>query len=349
MVQDCCASPSPPNDVRWDLKLAYVQFGDPETQPLSISVGRQLIDFNNTIVGNSEWRNQARSYDGMVTNIHVNHIRAALFAASVVNPQLDGISHHQEGNNIYGAYGWITHAIPKSSIEPFALWRVSPAIAVEASKSKSGRLDEHAYGLRIKGTNLANVDYRAELILERGSAGTNSIRAWATTEGIGYTLPAIVWKPRLFTGYDFASGDSNPTDGTHGTFDTMYPTAHDRFGIADQFGWQNILAWRGGATIVPHRRWSVTAQYLDLRIASAKDGIYNTSGGLLLRDDRGNSGRHIGEEFDAYSWYEINREVHIGAGLGRLLPGEFLARTGKPALFLYPYFVVEMFDGKRVR
>src|SRR5579863_401507 len=114
--------------------------------------------------------------------------KAAVFAASVVNPLLDGISHHQEGNNIYGAYGWITHVVPKSSIEPFALWRVAPSVAIEASRSRTGRLDEQAYGFRIRGSSLANFDYRYEMIFERGLAGPNDIDAWATTAGLGYTF-----------------------------------------------------------------------------------------------------------------------------------------------------------------
>jgi Alginate export len=339
----------PPNNVRWDLKLAYAQFGDSEKQPISVTVGRQLIDYNNTIIGNSEWRNQARSFDGVVTNIHVDRFRAALFAASVVNPLLNGISHHQEGNNIYGAYGWVTRVLPKSSIEPFLLWRVAPSVAVEASRFKTGRLDEKAYGFRIRGTGIANVDYRYELVLERGWAGPNNLHAWATTAGLGYTIASRGWKPRFFTSYDYASGDRNPTDGTHGTFDTMYPTAHDRFGITDQFGWQNIVAWRSGATIIPHRRWSLTAQYVDFWLATASDAAYNSSGGVILRDTTGKSGRHLGEEFDFYTWYEINRQVHIGTGVGHMLPGEFMARAGKGASYTYPYFVIEMFDGKRVR
>jgi hypothetical protein len=339
----------PPNNVRWDLKLAYAQLGDAEKHPITLTVGRQLIDFNDTIIANSEWRNQARSYDGVVADIHVNRLRAAVFAASVVNPLLNGISHHQEGNNIYGAYGWITHVVPKSSIEPFVLWRVAPTVAVEASKFKTGRLDEKAYGFRIRGKDIANFDYRYELVGERGSAGSNNLSAWGTTGGLGYTVSSLGGKPRFFMGYDYASGDRNPTDGTRGTFDTMFPTAHDRFGIADQFGWQNIVAWRGGATIIPHRRWSLTAQYLDLWLASATDAAYNSSGGVILRDSTGKSGRHLGREFDIYTWYEINRQVHIGTGVGHLLPGEFIAKAGKGASYTYPYFVIELFDGKRVR
>ena len=87
-----------------------------------------------------------------MTNVRLDRFRAAIFAASVVVPELDGISHHQEGNNIYGAYSWITHVVPKSSIEPFVLWRVAPSVAVEgAGKDETGRLDEKAYGFRIRG------------------------------------------------------------------------------------------------------------------------------------------------------------------------------------------------------
>jgi hypothetical protein len=279
----------------------------------------------------------------------VDRFRVAIFGASVVNPMLNGISHHQEGNNIYGAYGWIKHVIPRSSIEPFVLWRVEPNVPVEASSVKTGDLNEKAYGFRIRGKDLANFDYRYQLVAEGGWAGPNQIRAWATTAGVGYTAVALLWKPRFFTGYDYASGDKNASDGTHGTFDTMYPTAHDRFGITDQFGAQNIVAWRWGGTIVPRRRWSVSAQYLIFRLASANDGVYNSSGGLIVRDASGKSGKNLGNEYDLYSWYEINREVRVGIGVGHLMPGEFLARAGRINPYTYPYVSIEFNDGKRVR
>ncbi len=52
--------------------------------------------------------------------------------------------------------------------------------------------------------------------------------AWATTTGVGYRCS----KAAMFGKYDYASGDGNPTDGVHGTFDTIDSTAHDRLGIA---------------------------------------------------------------------------------------------------------------------
>ena len=339
----------PPNTVRWDLKLAYAELGDPETQPVTFRVGRQTLDYNNTIISDSQWKNQGRSFDAAVANFHFGDFRSSLFAASVVNPLPYGVSHHAEGNNIYGWYNTISRVVPKSIVEPFVLWRVSPAVAVEAGSSKTGHLSEQAYGLRVAGRDIRGFDYRAEYIREGGDAGSNTIGAWATTLGAGYTLASLRGKPRFFTGYDYASGDRNPTDGRHGAFDTMYPTAHDRFGTSDQFGWQNIMAARGGVTVVPHRRWSVTAQYLDFWLASATDALYNTSGGAVLRDVTGKSGTHIGNEVDGYTWYEINREVQVGVGIAHVFPGEFINRAGKGGSYTYPYFAIQMLDGKRVR
>jgi hypothetical protein len=341
----------PPNEVRWDLKLAYAEFGDPEKSWISLRVGRQLINYNNTIIANSEWRNQGRSYDAAVANLHYERFRLGIFAASVVNPLISGISHHAEGNNIYGLYGGIDKLLPNSTFEPFVLWRVQPSVAVETSaKLKTGRQDEKAYGFRFKGVADQSLDYTYEAILERGSDGSNGIHAWGQTFGAGYRFNGLYLHPRIFSQYDYASGDKNPNDGDHGTFDTMYPTAHDRFGVSDQFGWQNIEAGRAGFTVEPRRRWTVTAQYLDFWLASATDSLYNTSGGSIVRDARGKSGTHIGEEFDVYTWFELNRHVNFGTGVAHLLPGSFLAATTKGPSYNYPYFAINFKDdGKSQR
>lgn len=340
----------PPNLNAWDLKLAYAQLGDPEKHWISVRVGRQLINYNNTIIANSEWRNQARSYDAVVANLHYSRYRLGLFAASAVVPLAEGVSHHQEGNNINGAYGGIDGLSPNSVLEPFVLWRLQPSVAIETTaKVKTGRQDEWAYGLRYKGLAAKSLDYEAEWIGERGSDGPNGINAWATTDGVAYRFDPVWWKPRIFYQYDYATGDRNSKDGVHGTFDTMYPTAHDRFGISDLFGWQNIVSQRVGVTVEPRHRWTLTGQFLDLWIASATDGVYNTSGSVIVRDTTGRSGKHIGDEYDFYTWYELNRHWNIGTGVGHLDGGNFLQHTTKAPNYTYPYFAINFKDNPRPR
>ena len=62
----------------------------------------------------------------------LNREHLGIFGASAVVPQAYGVSPHQEGNNIYGAYGGIDDfLVPHSNVEPFFLWRVQAAEVVE--------------------------------------------------------------------------------------------------------------------------------------------------------------------------------------------------------------------------
>jgi hypothetical protein len=340
----------PPNNVRWDLKLAYVEIGAPEQHWFSLRVGRQLINYNNTIIANSEWRNQGRSYDAAVLNLNAKREHLGIFAASPVVPQGYGVSPHQEGNNIYGAYGRIDDFLgPHSNLEPFFLWRVQPAEVVEPASAKTtGHENEKVFGTRLKAQNLKSLDYSGELILENGKVGTQPIRAWAAQAGAAYQFLNVASKPRFITQYDYASGNSNPANnGSHTTFDTIEPTAHDRFGITDLFGWQNIETVRAGATVEPHRRLTFTVQGLDFWAAEALDSIYNTSGSAIVNNKTAH-GTHVGAEIDGYSWYELNKHFNLGGGIGYFGGGQFLTDVTTNHSYTYYYFALNFKDnGKK--
>ncbi len=340
----------PPNTVRWDLKLAYAEVGDPEKHWFSLRVGRQLINYNNTIIANSEWRNQARSYDAAVLNLNAKREHLGIFAASAVVPQAYGVSPHQEGNNIYGAYGRLDDFLgPHSNLEPFFLWRVQPAEVVEPAAAKTtGKENEKVLGLRFKAQAQKALDYGGELIYEGGKVGPQGIDAWATQQGAAYQFLNAASKPRVFAQFDYASGNGNPKqNSTHTTFDTIEPTAHDRFGITDLFGWQNIESVRAGATFEPHRRLTFTAQGLDFWAASAFDSIYNTSGSSIVYNKTAH-GRHVGAEIDGYSWYELNRHFNLGGGIGYLGGGQFLSKVTNSHSYQTYYFALNFKDnGKK--
>jgi hypothetical protein len=341
---------APPNTVRWDLKQAYVEVGAPERHWFSLRVGRQLINYNNTIIANSEWRNQGRSYDAAVLNLNAKREHLGLFAASAVVPQAFGVSPHQEGNNIYGAYGRIDNfLVPHSDLEPFFLWRVQPAEVVEPAVAKTtGKENEKVLGVRFKAQSHKAFDYSGEAILETGTVGPQAIRASAAQAGAAYQFLNAMAKPRVFTQFDYATGNSNPKqNATHTTFDAIYPTAHDRLGISDLFGWQNIESVRLGTTIEPHRRLSFTVQGLDDWAADALDSIYNTSGSAIVTN-KTDHGRHLGAEIDGYSWYELNRHFNLGGGAAYFGGGQFLTNVSTSHSYTTYYFALNFKDnGKK--
>jgi hypothetical protein len=203
-------------------------------------------------------------------------------------------------------------------------------------------------GLRFKEQLHKSFDYGGEIIFENGKVATQTIQAYAAQAGTAYQFTGLASKPRLFAQYDYASGNSHPkTNANHSTFDTIYPTAHDRFGITDLFGGQNIESVRAGATVEPHNRLTFTVQGLDFWAASALDSIYNTSGSAIVTN-KTDRGRHVGGEIDGYSWYEFNRHFNAGGGVGYFGGGDFLTNVTTSHSYKYYYFALNFKDnGKK--
>jgi hypothetical protein len=225
---------------------------------------------------------------------------------------------------------------------------VQPAEVVQPARAKTtGKENEWVYGARLKGRASSPLDYSGEVVVENGTVGADPIRAWAASEGVSYGFTSSRLRPRIFAQHDIASGNSDPSNGQHKTFDTLYPTAHDRFGIVDQFGWQNIDAVRAGGTFEPRRRLSITAQGLDFWAVSALDSVYNTSGSAIVTN-KADYGRHIGAEGDVYTWYELNRHFNIGGGYGFFGGGDFLSHITTAHNYSYSYIALNFKDnGKK--
>ena len=82
-------------------------------------------------------------------------------------------------------------------------------------------------------------DFEAEGAWQVGQSAGDDVSAWmAGVEG-GYTFEDCAVKPRVWVGYEFASGDSDPTDSKVGTFNQMFPLGHAWFGYVDVVGRQN--------------------------------------------------------------------------------------------------------------
>ncbi|MBV9507352.1 MAG: alginate export family protein [Acidobacteriia bacterium] len=330
---------APPYQETWDLRRAYVDIGDIQESHFGLRAGRQDLNFGDgLLIGTSYWRNASRGYDAvqLVTNWGWAH--TALFAASPVNIFDNGLSHHQPGNNLYGLDAKMERLVRRSVLEPFVFWRVAPRLATE--EGVPGNLSETTVGIRSAGTIYGNWDYDTEGAHQFGNVGRDHLRANAWMGIAGYTFPNFHFKTRLFQEFDYASGDRNPHDGVHGTFDQLFPNIHDHLGLADQFARQNLKALRSGARVWLRPNWIVAAAWNDYWLASATDAYYNSSGGVVARDARGLSGTHIAEEYDLQSSYRFDRNLEFGVGLARALAGEFLVKTGHRAAYTYPYLMM---------
>ncbi|HTL03375.1 MAG TPA: alginate export family protein, partial [Vicinamibacterales bacterium] len=220
-----------------DLRQAYADVGAFEKSRFAVRAGRQEIFFGDQrLIGHANWLNTARSFDGARAVFRDKKLRVDGFAASVVTPVIDKFNQSGSGNYLYGADAQWT-GLPKGLLEPYLFVRRANTLRTEAGAA--GELTSSTTGVRLVGKFTPVLDYNAEMALQRGSLGTDSISAWAGHWLVGRTIPSGKKSYRLIGEYNFASGDETPGDGIRGTFDQLYPTAHDKYGLADQVGWKN--------------------------------------------------------------------------------------------------------------
>src|SRR5262249_47978360 len=270
------------------------------------------------LVGNVDWQNVARSFDAVRLTLRYKGYRVDAFAANVVQAvdrEFDRAFRHRS-DNLHGLYGGIERLVPHAVIEPYVLWRLTRNPLIESSRP--GNLDFKTYGVRWAGTLPANLDYNTEFAVQRGLLGSDRIAAWAGHWLIGYNLSSKTYRPRFMAEYNFASGDKNPRDGVEGTFDQLYPTGHDKYGLADQVGWRNIHNVRLALELHVNAKWLVRPAYHNHWLASATDALYASNGFPTTRRTDGSAGRRVGQEADLAVLYRVNKHTEVSPGFARL-------------------------------
>lgn len=329
----------PPFEDTMDLRSAYVELMGPESKAMGFRVGRQELVFGEQrLVGHVSWLNTARTFDAVRATVRYKGYRLDAFAASVVNLREGEINKRADGNNFHGAYGSITSLVPKATVEPYGFWRLSPRLTTELGTP--GNLDAKTIGVRWVGKLPASFDYGIEMAKQIGSLGSDDVAAWAGHWLLGYTAATAPYKPRLIAEYNYASGDGDPRDGSRGTFDQIYPTAHDKYGLADQVGWRNIHHSRLGVEFKPRPKWLLTGNYHSWWLASPRDGLYNAAGALVVRRVDGSAGRHVGQELDVQAVYTLSPQIQVSGGYAHLFPGTFLKHVTPGKAYRFPYLMI---------
>jgi hypothetical protein len=322
-------APKPDNapfEDTFDLRQAYVDFGNVEGGSFALRAGRQELVFGEQrLIGHLNWTNAARSFDAVRASYRNKDYRIDAFVASVVNARDGEFDKRTDANNLHGIYASFNNFVPKGTIEPYLLWRTSRGVRSETGTI--GKLDFKTVGFRFVGKLPLNFDYNVEIVEQAGAFGSDYLQAWAGHWVAGYTVPRVNFAPRIFAEYNYASGDGNPADGRRETFDQLYPTAHDKLGLADQIGWRNVQHTRGGVEMKPTAKLSFAGSYHSWWLADSHDGLYNAAGALVTRVASGVAGRHIGYEMDFQAVYALNNLVQIGAGYAHIFPGTFLKNT----------------------
>jgi hypothetical protein len=318
----------------FDLRTGFADIGA-AAGPLTVRVGRQeLVYGEQRLVGHVSWLNAARTFDGVKATIRTPVFSIDAFGASVVRTLVDAFDRSGNGNRFAGAYATTTRLIPQGAVEPYIFWKRD--VNLRGELGGTGTLQHATIGVRLAGRLPARLDYGVELAVQRGSLGTEDVEAWAGHWQLRESLPGP-GAVRLAGEYNYASGDADPADGVRGTFDQLYPTPHDKTGLADQIGWKNVHHARAGVEVTPLRALPVSVNYHAWWLAEPRDAVYAVNNAVVARAAGGAASRHIGQELDVQVSRALTPQLQFAAGYAHVLPGAFLKQTTPGASYSHPY------------
>jgi hypothetical protein len=186
------------------------------------------------------------------------------------------------------------------------------------------------------------------MALQRGDLGTNDVTAWAGHWQLRESLTGS-WTPKITGEYNYASGDKDPTDGKRQTFDQLYPTPHDKYGLADQVGWKNLHHVRTGFEITPLKGMPITTNYHSWWLAEERDALYNVASAPIARIITGAANSHVGQELDVQVSKAIFPQLQVAAGYAHIFTGAFLKEATPGASYSHPYIqATYVFIARRV-
>jgi len=308
-----------------DIHQAYLDIfapiGDMNTR---IRMGRQKFNLGaQRMMASLEWVNTARVWDGIRITSHISPKQTLdVFGSRLVpvNPQRANNHSHTPSrmfnsalSGVYytDAQHWLTH----TQLEFYALLREEASFGDRV----------YTWGHRAAYQQQAwDADY--EIMVQTGTYGHQTQRAHAAHIGIGYQLENL--HTHIATAYNIGSGDSNPNDNIHQTFDNQYPLNHAYYGYMDFFSLQNMQ----NLEFVAQTQWASTWQS---RIAwqsfwllhPTSDAWYHAGAGVLKKARTG-AAHQVGNELDITLKHKLTSiPGTLYMGYSHFFTGAYLAQT----------------------
>jgi len=309
----------------FDINQAYMEY-EP-FRGLAIKAGRQSISFGDRrIFGPGDWSNTGRyAWDAIRIRFENDYIESNVLTGRFIlhdphcwpNERVDGLT-------AYATYNTIKN-LP-FLLDLFYVFK-HDGRSVTMGEKGVGDLSSHSIGLRIDG-KYASWDYGLTGVRQLGEWGSDDIRAYGLAFQLGYTFDAP-WKPHLIAQYVIGSGDDNPKDGKHKTFDGVFGGADTiLYGWMNLFFWKNLREHRIDFILTPDEDISLRCEYHYFTLDEPEDAWYYP-GGPQRRDKKGLSGRELGHEVDLTVRKKLFDWLEMLGGYCFFIPGEFIRNTGR--------------------
>ena len=131
---------------------------------------------------------------------------------------------------------------------------------------------------------------------------------------------------------------TNPTDGIRGTFDQLYPTGHDKLGLADQVGWRNIHHLREGFEFSPFKATPISVNYHSWWLAeTTRRPLRGERRAARARGRRRRRAATSARRSTCRSRAPLTPQLQLAAGYAHIFTGAFLEQATPGASYSHPY------------
>jgi len=320
-----------------DLYEGYVDLRWIWDLPLDIRLGRQTMTYGRErLVGPLDFSNFGRTFDAFRFRFTMGAFVTDVFSSKIVETNAPApdttLRYSDRDRNFSGLY---------ISREGERVERAEVYWLRDIDKTQPqspGEIKRHTIGGLARVTLPASFMVEGEYAYQTGTAGSPyDIAAQMLTLELLYTR-ADIHNLKLTGGFDWATGDGDPTDDELGTFNQLFPTGHAHLGSIDYVGRQNIQDLRGQASITVLKKSTLLGAYHWFRLDEAADAWYNAAGGVNqagvrnFGPDPTRSERQLGSEIDllfrlggfieqagieiGYSHFFAGEVVRAGGGAG---------------------------------
>jgi hypothetical protein len=305
-----------------DLRLLAFDGGDSW-----LRAGRQeLVYGSQRLLSNRPWRNTPANFDGVTTWIEAgdNRIDAFWTRPIDIGQHIPDDSNFDSPDPSRQFFGFFAERSPESgrSAELYYFGLVEDDAVAMAPGGQTGNFDIHTIAGRLLGAHSSTL-FEIEGGVQFGNFARQRHLAGFVTAGLGRQGNIAGRDSSLWLYYDWASGDQDLNDDTHGTFQHLTPRGHYYLGYADLTGRQNIhdVSLQGQVKVTADARVKIALH--NFWLASENDALYSPTGGAIYQDPTGGAGRDIGHELDVLGIWNLSPRINLLAGYSYVWAGDY--------------------------
>lgn len=311
-----------------NLALDARLFSSADADEVWLRGGRQELLFGSQrLVSSRPWRNTPLNFDGGRLWYQNGETRLDAFWVRPIDvrqhlPEDHNFDRSDDSQDFFGLFGTFDSArFDTGELYYYGLVEQDPTAT--AFDGELGDFDLHTLGGRILSQGSEGYGIELEAGYQFGEYVGANHSAGFLVAGFGHKLVSHPMKPSLWVYYEWASGDGNLANNTHGTFQHLSPRGHYYLGYADITGRQNIqdLNLQFNAYLTDAVRLQVAMH--NFWLAERTDALYNPGGAAIYHAPDGSADSEVGQELDLLLQLSITPRTFAMAGYSYFWAGEF--------------------------